>query len=113
MSASGLLHGDIGPRWAAMTLTEQLANVGSEVERTLQAHESGNVSRFNSALARALELFDLTAADARWSGAPRREIRRARDEFCRLFFDPDVPRESAAELRRYFLAFAAAARRPA
>lgn len=104
------LHGALGERWHTLSLAEQLGNVGSEVERAIRAHASGNESRFESALARALELFDFTAADARWRGHRCREILRAREEFCRLFFDPSVPEDSAAGLSKYFLAFAMAAR---
>jgi hypothetical protein len=95
-----------------MTLVEQMANVGSEVGRSIRAHAEGKTARFDNALARALELFDLTAADARWAGPRRREILRAREEFCRLFFDPRVDPESATGLEDYFLQFAVAARRP-
>ncbi len=94
-----------------MTLVEQMANVGSEVGRSVRAHADGKAVRFDHALARALELFDLTAADVRWAGPRRREILRAREEFCRLFFDPMVGPESAAGLDSYFLRFAVAARR--
>jgi hypothetical protein len=97
-------------RWERLTLVEQLANVGSEVERAIRAHRTGNTARFENALSRALALFDLTAVDERWRGPRRREILRAREEFCRLFHDPDVPASSAEGLRRYFLAFAVAAR---
>jgi hypothetical protein len=90
---------------------EQMAHVGSEVERSIRAHEAENQERFTHALDRALELFDLTAADDRWRGARRHEILRAREEFCRIFFDETVSADSAAGLRRYFLAFAVAARR--
>jgi hypothetical protein len=103
-------HTAPGLRWERFSLVEQLANVGSEVERTIRAHEAGNGSRFENALTRALALFDLTAADSRWSTPCRREVLRAREEFCRLFYDPDVPAWSADGLRRYFLAFAVAAR---
>jgi len=65
----------------------------------------------DSTLARALTLFDLTVADDRWRGPRRREILRAREEFCRLFFDPDVAPNSADGLTKYFLAFAVNARR--
>ena len=109
MNASPPIHSGLAERWQALSLIEQLGNVGSEVERTIRAHEAGNVSRFNNALARALELWDLTATDPRWRGARRREILRGREEFCRLFFDPQVAPSSAAGLRRYFLHFAAAA----
>ena len=98
-------------RWHALSLTEQMAHVGSEVERAIRAHASRNWSRFDNALTRALELFDLTAVDERWRGYRRREILRAREEFCRLFFDESVSNDSAGGLQRYFLAFAVAARR--
>ena len=84
--------------------------MGSEVERALRAHEAGRASGFEGAFARALELFDLTAADPRWHGHRCQEVLRAREEFCRLFFDPDVPPDSADGLRRYFFGFARAAR---
>lgn len=100
-------------RWTTLTLAEQMANVGSEVDRAIGAWETRRPDRFARALARALELFDLTACDDRWRGPGRREILRAREEFCRLFFDsaaghtPDAVRT----LRSYFLRFAVVARR--
>lgn len=98
-------------RWGRFTISEQLANVGSEVERAIRSFEAGHQPRFDNALARALALFDLTAADERWRGPRRREILRAREEFCRLFFDPLVPADSAKGLTKYFLAFAVNGRR--
>jgi hypothetical protein len=109
--AGAAIHAGSAARWAQLALVEQLANVGSEVERAIRARNTGNESRWEHAQARALELFDLTAADARWRGARRREILRAREEFCRLFHDRDVSPASAEGLRRYFLGFAVAARR--
>ena len=97
--------------WSRFSLVEQLANVGSEVERAIRAHETGSPGRFENALDRALTLFDHTAADPRWSGPRRREVLRAREEFCRLFFDAPSAPGSIESLRRYFLAFAVAARR--
>ena len=96
--------------WHQLDLVEQLGNVGSEVDRAIRAHQAGRTTRFESALERALELFDLTATDPRWHGHRCQEILRAREEFCRLFFDPDVPSGSAAGLRRYFFGFGHAAR---
>ena len=112
MSIATPIHAGTAQRWHTYTLMEQLAHVGSEVERTIRAFEAGRKDRFELALARALELFDFTAADERWRGTRCREILRAREEFCRLFFDDAVPHDSAAGLRRYFLMFAVAARRP-
>lgn len=105
------LHaGLVSGRWREMTLAQQLGNVGSEVDRAIRSWEAGRSARFDSALDRALELFDLTAADDRWRGPPRREVLRAREEFCRLFFDDDSPPDSARGLSRYFLQFAILAR---
>ena len=111
MSETTPIHAETARRWHTLTLMEQLAHVGSEVDRAIRAYDGNKRARFDSALARALELFDLTAMDDRWRGPRRREILRAREEFCRLFFDENVPPGSARGLRRYFLAFAAAARR--
>ena len=109
---TGVLHRSAAAGgWARLELVEQLGNVGSEVERAIRAHAAGRRNRFESALERALELFDLTASDPRWRGHRCQEILRAREEFCRLFFDPDVPPDSARGLSRYFLGFAWAARK--
>jgi hypothetical protein len=99
------LHRDLAAgRWQSFDLPEQLANVGSEVDRAILAWQSGRSDRFDRALDRALELFDLTARDERWRGPRLREILRAREEFVRVFHG-GAP-GSAEGLRRYFLAFA-------
>lgn len=97
--------------WTRLRLVEQLAHVGSEVERAIRAHESGRTGRRDLAITRALELFDLIAADDRWRGPARRETRRAREEFCRIFYG-DVRPGEVASLQKYFLQFAVAARLP-
>jgi hypothetical protein len=98
-------------RWFTLSLAEQLGNVGSEVDRAIRARRAGHSSRFESSVDRALELFDLTARDDRWRGHRRREILRARSEFCALFWDEAVSSTSADGLSKYFLHFAARARR--
>lgn len=108
-SHAGLAAG----RWGALTLAEQLAHVGSEVDRAIVAWEAQRPDRFDRALARALELFDLTAGDDRWRGHRRREILRSREEFCRLFFEDHPPSGAARTLRDYFFRFAVLARRGA
>lgn len=112
MKASARGHADLAAgRWESLTLVEQLANVGSEVDRAIKAHEAGRADRRDAAVDRGLELFDLTAADQRWRGPRRREVLRARDEFCALFWDEHEQPGAAASLSRYFLHFAVAARR--
>lgn len=98
-------------RWRALSLMEQLGNVGSEVERALRARAQGKPERAERALDRALELFDLTATDPRWKLHQRREVLRAREQFCRVFFDETAEPDLADYLIKYFLQFAVAARR--
>lgn len=97
-------------RWQTLSLSEQLGNVGSEVERAFRAYDRGQDDRFARALERALELFDLTATDPRWKLHQRREVLRAREQFCRVFYDDTAEPDLAAFLTKYFLQFAVAAR---
>jgi len=52
-------------RWQELSLVEQLANVGSEVERALSWAAKGNSGYSQKALERALELLSLTITDPR------------------------------------------------
>jgi hypothetical protein len=99
-----------GGRWAELTLVEQLANIGSEVGRAARAKATGADGRFQSALGRSLELFDLTLADKRWRGR-RREITRARELVCDFLVGDNVHGSSEQSLDAWFLPFAVAARR--
>ncbi len=106
-----LLHGpDFSARWQTLSLLAQLGNIGSEVGRAARAREQHHDERFERAFDRALELFDLTLADARWQGR-RREIARAREIVCDFLVGDNVYGSTAASLDAYFLPFAAAARR--
>lgn len=96
-------------RWRAMSLMAQLGNVGSEVARASRAKAHGNQHRHDLALARALELFDLTLGDARWQGR-RKEIARAREVVCDFLVGDNVYGSTAASLDAYFLPYAVAAR---
>lgn len=97
-------------RWQTLSLAEQMGNIGSEVDRAVRAYSSGNHQRFQGAFDRALELFDLTMTDPRWKGHRRREIARAREEFCRLFYGNGGAWASVQGLQDYLLHFALAAR---
>lgn len=99
-------HAGMAARWGELTIAEQMAHVGSEVERALRASEAHDETRRDFAIARALELFDLTAADERWRGCRRREILRAREAFCGQLLAPDASAAGSMSLRKYFLAFA-------
>ena len=98
-------------RWQRLTLAEQLGNVGTEVARAMRSQAQGNHERSFLALARALELFDITLADGRWRGGRRREIARAREVVCDFLVGTNEYGSTAASLDAYFLAFAMLARR--
>lgn len=76
-----ILHKNLAAgRWYELTLVEQMGNIGSEVSRACKA-QGKDEDRFWGAVARGLELFDLTLADTRW-GERRKEVSRAYEIFC-------------------------------
>jgi hypothetical protein len=97
-------------RWFELTLAEQLGNIGSEVSRAIRWRER-NTDLARGAFFRALELFDLTLADARHRSAPGRlrEIARAREVVADFLDGPNQFGTTAASLQKYFDAFAVAA----
>lgn len=98
-----------GGRWRALSLAEQLGNIGSEVGRAGRAQGQDD-AHFYGAVDRALELFHLTLADPRWRGRLR-EIGRAYEVFCDAVLDGMEYGSSFADLERYLMQFAMAARR--
>ena len=103
-------HRDLAAgRWGQLSLAEQLGNVGSEVGRMLR-WRGHNERLMLSAFDRALELLDLTLADARWRGRLR-EIARARELLCDAVTGGADYATMLEDLDRYFFAFAVAARR--
>lgn len=104
-------HGDLAAgRWHSMSLMEQLGNAGSEVSRALRARAQGHTDRERSALARFLDLIDMTLADPRLQGR-RKEICRVREIVCDYFVGENLYRSTAESLDRYFLPYARVARR--
>ncbi len=52
-------------RWTRLSFIEQMANIGSEIERARRWKEKGNTEYFKMAFERALELLELTISDSR------------------------------------------------
>jgi hypothetical protein len=69
-------------KWRALSLFEQMGNIGSEVGRALKAKRAGDKQQLDGAFWRGLDLFDATA-EIQTSAARRREILRGREEFAR------------------------------
>lgn len=74
-----IMHKDLAAgRWFELSLMEQLANVGSEIERTILWKKKGNLEYSQKAFERGLELLDLTISDPK-NKLRLREITRARE----------------------------------
>ena len=59
-----IIHKELAAgRWFELSLIEQLANIGSDVIRTIKWKKSGDQELSRQAFWRALELIDLTIAD--------------------------------------------------
>jgi hypothetical protein len=97
-------------RWAKMSYLEQMANVGSEVERAINWREKNNADYALRAGARALELLDLTL-DCAKGFARLKETARTREIFADYFYGDNCYQSTNALWRKYFLPFAVAARR--
>ncbi|HET7060167.1 MAG TPA: hypothetical protein VFH99_02520 [Candidatus Saccharimonadales bacterium] len=95
-------------RWAAMTMFEQMGNIGAEVGRALAAKTSSDKPAMNGALYRGLDLIDYTAQLWATQKSPRtRELLRARE----LFVESITTGKEDMDLEDYFMQYALAARR--
>jgi len=92
-------------RWRAFSLIEQLANVGSEVERALNWRNKNNSEYSQMALARALELLGLTIADPRHR-LRLREMTRLREALLDYFLGNNEFQSTDKSWRRYFYHYA-------
>jgi len=106
-------HRDLAAgRWFALSLAEQLGNVGSELGRAVR-WSTTHPALAERAFHRTLELFDLTLDDPRHrrSVARLREIARAREVVADFLSGENRYGSTAESLQKYFDAYAVAARR--
>jgi hypothetical protein len=96
-------------RWFTLTLIEQLANIGSEVECTIRATKAGEEEQKERAFARMLELLDLTLADPRHQ-EQQQALLRLRELLCDVFQGENVSNTSFEWLSQHFLESGIAAR---
>lgn len=94
-------------KWAALTLFEQMGNIGSEVGRALAAKRRHDDVSMQGAFYRGLDLFDATSEVWAHKKSPRtKEILRARELFAQSILT-DI---QDLTLEDYFMQFAIAAR---
>ena len=104
------LHRELAAgRWKELRFVEQMANVGSEIERTISWREKGRPDYSAWAFDRALELLDLTIADSK-NRQRLRELLRVREALADYFVFDNSYKSSDEAWRRYFRFFLLAAR---
>jgi hypothetical protein len=97
-------------RWQTLSLVEQMANIGSDVERALRWREKGNSNSERLAVERALELLDFTLDDRKNRGRLK-EVARVREFVVDYFLGENIYGSDAAGWRKYFYGFAYLARK--
>jgi hypothetical protein len=103
------MHAELAAgRWQSFSLLEQMANVGSEVERALKWAAKGDFEHRDLALERGLELLGLTIADPRHR-TRLRELTRLREVLLDYFWGDNEFGSDPQAWRRYFGAFGMAA----
>lgn len=95
-------------RWLELSFFEQMANVGSEVERAIK-WRGKNKNYSQGAIERALELLDLTADDGK-NRLRLRELLRLREVLVDYFCFDNIYGSTDKKWQNYFLAFNYAAR---
>lgn len=104
-------HKDLAAgRWSQLSFFEQMANIGSEVERALNWQAKDNTAYCQRAAERALELLDLTT-EGIMDFAHLKELTRVREAIVDYFFGENQFISSDVLWRKYFLPFTYAARR--
>lgn len=97
-------------RWKEFPFLEQMANIGSEVERAIRWREKGNLDYSRQAFYRALELMELTIGDEK-NKKRLKELARVREFFIDWFAFDNIYHSTASSWRSYFYPFTFAARR--
>ncbi|MCX5700018.1 MAG: hypothetical protein NTZ63_00520 [Candidatus Omnitrophica bacterium] len=96
--------------WNKLSFVEQMANIGSEVERALNWQIKKNADYAQKAFERALELIDLTLDNNR-NYTHLKEIARMREAIVDYFSGENQFISSESSWRKYFLPFTYASRR--
>jgi hypothetical protein len=97
-------HKELQKRWHNLSLMEQLANVGSEVERALNWNEKSNIEYSTLAFERALELLDYTT-EGIIDFYRLRELKRLREVLVDYFKGQNIYQSSPGSFRNYFYGF--------
>lgn len=95
-------------KWQKLSLIEQMANIGSEVERAISWKNKNNKEYSIMAFERALELIDLTLSDEK-NRRRLNEISRVRESLADYFVGENQYSYSDQSWKNYFYVFGFAA----
>ncbi|MFH0969154.1 MAG: hypothetical protein V1804_01465 [Patescibacteria group bacterium] len=96
-------------RWAEMPFFEQMANIGSEVERAMKWKGKGNQEYSHMAFNRALELLDLAISDIKNKNRLK-ELTRLRETLADYFEFKNEYNSTDKSWSNYFYSFNYASR---
>ncbi|MCL5436802.1 MAG: hypothetical protein M1549_02925 [Candidatus Dependentiae bacterium] len=91
-------------RWFEFSLIEQLANIGTDVDRAIRYRQKGDLEASEAALFRAIELIDFTVADPK-NKRRLREVLLAREFLLDHFLGEDQYGMTDEFWQRYFYDF--------
>lgn len=104
-----VIHKDLAAgRWAKLSFFEQMANVGSEIERTIKWKHKGNDKYSQMAFERAFELLDLTISSAK-TYSRLKELVRVREVLADHFIFKNTYGSTEQSWKNYFFSFTNAA----
>lgn len=98
-----------GEKWNELSFFEQMANVGSEIERTIKWKNKNNSEYSRMAFERALELLDFTVSDEK-NKKRLKELLRVREILADYFVFQNEYKSTDESWQKYFYAFNWAAR---
>lgn len=100
-----IIHKTLMPeRWLKFSLMEQLANIGSDIERTIKWKENGNMEYSKAAFERALELLYYTVEDPK-NRRQLKEIVRSREALIDHFMYDNEYNTTDEQWQKYFYQF--------
>jgi hypothetical protein len=96
-------------KWNQLRFAEQMANIGSEIERTISWKMKGRPDYSQRAFDRAIELLDLTIADM-GNRSRLKELLRVREALADSFVFDNTYQSTPESWQRYFRCFLFAVR---
>lgn len=101
-----MIHKGLTPeRWFSLSIHEQLANVGCDVDRAIRWRNKGQLQMSREAFDRALELLILTIRDPKNRGPRLKELCRAKELLVDYFVYDNIYKSTDKDWHNFFFPF--------